>query len=169
MSYPITDLQGIDGQAVAALRSAGIRSTGALLEKARTVRGRKLLAEKTQFDEKQLLCWANGADRMRVKGVSKEYALLLHYAGVDTVKELSYRNARNLAAALVLATEKHGVVRFLPSEKVVERWIEHAMKLPLKISYRLYPHRLRSAGRRGGRRPAAPGRRRGGRAPRPQR
>ena len=33
MSYPITDLQGIDGQAVAALRSAGIRSTGALLEK----------------------------------------------------------------------------------------------------------------------------------------
>ena len=68
---------------------------------------------------------------MRVKGVSKEYALLLHYAGVDTVKELSYRNARNLAAALALANEKHGVVLFLPSEKVVERSIEHAKKLPL--------------------------------------
>ena len=136
MSYPITDLQGIDGHAAAALRSAGIRSTGALLEKARTVRGRKLLAEKTQFDEKQLLCWANGADRMRVKGVSKEYALLLQHAGVDTVKELSYRNPRNLAAALAQANEKHSLVRFLPSEKVVERWIEHAKKLPLKISYR---------------------------------
>ena len=136
MSYPITDLQGIDGDAVAALRSAGIRSTGTLLEKARTVKGRKLLAEKTQFDEKQLLCWANGADRMRVKGVSKEYALLLHYAGVDTVKELTYRNPRNLALALAEANARHRVVRIPPSEKLVERWIEHAKKLPLKISYR---------------------------------
>jgi hypothetical protein len=136
MSYPITDLQGIDGDAVAALRSAGIRSTGTLLEKARTVKGRKLLAEKTRFDEKQLLCWANGADRMRVRGVSKEYALLLHYAGVDTVKELSYRNPKNLAAALAQANDKHHVVRIPPSEKLVERWIEHAKGLPLKISYR---------------------------------
>lgn len=136
MSYPITDLQGIDGDAVAALRSAGIRSTGTLLEKARTVRGRKLLAEKTRFDEKQLLCWANGADRMRVRGVSKEYALLLQYAGVDTVKELSYRNPKNLAAALAAANKKYRVVRIPPSEKLVERWIEHAKELPLKISYR---------------------------------
>ena len=135
MSYPITDLQGIDGDAVAALRSAGIRSTGTLLEKARTVKGRKLLAEKTQFDEKQLLCWANGADRMRVKGVSKEYALLLHYAGVDTVKELTYRNPRNLALALAEANARHRVVRIAPSEKLVERWIEHAKKLQLKIKY----------------------------------
>lgn len=136
MSYPITDLQGIDGHAVAALRSAGIRSTGTLLERARTVKGRKLLAEKTQFDEKQLLYWANGADRMRVRGVSREYALLLHYAGVDTVKELSYRNPKNLAASLAQANKKHRVVRIPPSEKLVERWIEHAKELPLKISYR---------------------------------
>lgn len=136
MSYPITDIQGIDGQVAAALKSAGIRSTGALLDKARTVKGRKLLAEKTRFDEKQLLCWANGADRMRVKGVSKEYAVLLKYAGVDTVKELAHRNARNLAAAMAKANEEHQIVRFLPSEKVVERWIEHAKKLPLMISYR---------------------------------
>lgn len=136
MSYPITDIQGIDGQAAAALKSAGIRSTGALLDKASTVKGRKLLAEQTSFDEKQLLCWANGADRMRVKGVSKEYAMLLKYAGVDTVKELAHRNARNLAMAMAKANEEHQIVRFLPSEKVVERWIEHAKKLPLKISYR---------------------------------
>ena len=100
------------------------------------MRGRRLLAEMTSFDEKQLLCWANVADRMRIKGVSKEYAALLHYAGVDTVKELAHRNARNLAAAMAKANEDHQIVRFLPSEKIVERWIEHAKKLPLKISYR---------------------------------
>src|ERR1022692_1960059 len=88
MSYPITDIDGIDDEAAAILKSVGIRSTERLLEAARTVRGRKMLAIKTGFDEKRLLCWANVADRMRVKGIRKEYAELLQAAGVDTVKEL---------------------------------------------------------------------------------
>ena len=48
MSYPITDLQGIDGQAVAALRSAGIRSTGALLETLKK-RGSRLSGFSAQY------------------------------------------------------------------------------------------------------------------------
>ena len=83
-----------------------------------------MLAIKTGFDEKQLLCWANVADRMRVKGISKEYAELLQAAGVDTVKELKYRNPANLAKAMAEANRKRKMVRLLPSEKVVERWIE---------------------------------------------
>ena len=47
MSYPITDIDGIDGEAAARLKSAGIRSTGKLLESARTLRGRKELAGQT--------------------------------------------------------------------------------------------------------------------------
>ena len=93
------------------------------------------LAEKTGFDEKQLLCWANVADRMRIKGVRKEYAELLQAAGVDTVKELKYRNPFNLAKAMADANKKRKLVRLLPSEKVVKRWIENARLLPLKISY----------------------------------
>ena len=135
MSYPITDIEGIDGENAAILRSAGIRSTEGLLENARSVKGRKLLAAKTGFDEKSLLCWANVADRMRVKGISREYAELLQAAGVDTVKELKYRNPANLARAMADANKKRKLVRFLPSEKVVARWIDHAKKLPLKISY----------------------------------
>ena len=135
MSYPITDIDGIDGEAAAILKSVGIRSTERLLEAARTVRGRKMLAIKTGFDEKQLLCWANVADRMRVRGISREYAELLQAAGVDTVKELKYRNPANLANAMAAANKKRKMVRMLPSEKVVCRWIESAKKLPLKITY----------------------------------
>ena len=51
-----------------------------------------------------MLCWANVADRMRIKGISKEYAELLQAAGVDTVKELKYRNPLNLAKAMADAT-----------------------------------------------------------------
>ena len=136
MSYPITDIDGIDGVAAAILKSVGIRSTERLLEAAHSVRGRKMLAIKTGFDEKQLLCWANVADRMRIKGIRKEYAELLQAAGVDTVKELKYRNPGNLAKAMAEANKKRKMVRLLPSEKVVGTWIENAKKLQLKISYK---------------------------------
>jgi predicted RecB family nuclease len=135
MSYPITDIEGIDGEAADVLKSVGIRSTERLLESARTVHGRKLLAKKTGFDEKCLLCWANVADRMRIKGVNREYSQLLQAAGVDTVKELKYRNPANLAKAMADANKKNKLVRLLPSEKVVSRWIDNAKKLPLMISY----------------------------------
>ena len=135
MSYPITDIGGIDGDVAATLKSAGIRSTAKLLEKARTVSGRKILSEETGFAEKQLLCWANVADRMRIKGISREYAELLQAAGVDTVKELRYRSPANLAKAMAEANKKRKMVRLLPSEKVVCRWIENAQKLDLKINY----------------------------------
>ncbi len=135
MSYPIAAIDGIDEQAAARLKSVGIRSTERLLEIARTSRRRKALSKKTGFDEKQLLCWANVADRMRIKGISRDYAVLLQTAGVDTVKELKHRNPANLALAMAEANKKNKLVRMLPSEKVVTRWIEDAKKLPLKISY----------------------------------
>ena len=124
MSYPITAIEGIGEEEAAILKKAGIRSSERLLEAARTVKGRKRLAEKTGFSEKQLLCWANMADRMRIRGISKEYAELLQAAGVDTVKELKYRNPCNLANAMADANRKRKLVRLLPSEKVVTRWIE---------------------------------------------
>jgi hypothetical protein len=136
MTYPLTDIDGIDGEAAVIFKLVGIRSTGRLLEVARTVRGRRMLAVKTGFQEKQLLCWANVADRMRIKGIRKEYAELLQAAGVDTVKELKYRNPANLAHAMREANKKRKMVALLPSEKVVGHWIESAKKLPLKISYK---------------------------------
>jgi hypothetical protein len=135
MSYPITDIDGIEGEKAAILKSVRIRTTERLLEAARTVKGRKALAEKTGFAEKQLLCWANVADRMRIPGISKEYAELLQAAGVDTVKELRYRSPANLVRAMAEANKKRKMVRLLPSEKVVCRWIESAQKLELKIKY----------------------------------
>jgi hypothetical protein len=135
MSYPIADLERITPGVAAKLKSIGIRTTGKLLEKAKDPKGRKLIADRTGIDEKCILRWANMADRMRIKGVGEDYAELLEAAGVDTVKELKYRNPRNLAQAMAKANVERKLVRLLPSEKAVVRWIEHAKKLPLKISY----------------------------------
>ena len=135
MSYPITDIHGIEAEAAAMLRSVGIRTTVKLLEAAKNPKGRKTLSVKTGLDEKKILRWANMADRMRIRGVGEEYATLLQAAGVDTVRELKYRNPANLAKVMAQANSKRKLVRVLPSERAVVRWVEQAKKLPIKISY----------------------------------
>jgi Domain of unknown function (DUF4332) len=135
MTYPITHIAGIDAETATELKKAGIRSTGRLLKLARTARGRKMLADKTGIDVKQLLAWANGADRMRIKGISREYAELLQAAGVDTVRELKYRNPGKLAEAMAAANRRRKLVRVLPSQTAVARWIEDAKNLDPMISY----------------------------------
>jgi predicted flap endonuclease-1-like 5' DNA nuclease len=135
MSHPIADIAGIEPDMVAILKSNGIRTTAKLLEAAKDPKGRKALAEKTGIGEKNLLCWANMADRMRIKGVGQEYASLLQAAGVDTVKELKYRNPAKLARAMADANARRKLVGVLPSDRAVVRWIEHAKRLPLKITY----------------------------------
>ena len=136
MSYSITAIEEIDGEDAKALKSVGIRTTEKLLEAAKSPKGRKFLAAKTELDEKKLLRWANISDKLRIKGMGREYAALLCAVGVETVRELRYRNPARLAKAMAEANKKRKLVRFLPSEKLVTRWVEHARKLPQKITYR---------------------------------
>src|SRR5262245_5298065 len=136
MTYPVANIDGIGREEGEEVKRVGIRSRPGVLEAAKRLEGRKHLAGKTGIDEKRLLKWANSADRMRIKGVGDDYAELIRAAGVDTVRELKYRNAKRLAEAMAKANEKRKLVQFLPSEKAVQRWIEHAKKLPPKISYK---------------------------------
>ena len=135
MSYPIRSIAGIGPAMAAKLRAQRIRTTEGLLEASKTVKDRKILAEKLDVSEQTVLRWANLADRMRIKGVREPYAELLKDAGVDTVKELKYRNPGRLAGAMAAANAKRKRVQLLPSEKRIEHWIEAAKKLPLKITY----------------------------------
>jgi predicted flap endonuclease-1-like 5' DNA nuclease len=133
MTYPVSEIATPD--IAERLKGAGIRTTERLLERAKGPKERKLLAERTGLDEKRILSLANMADRMRIKGVGADYAGLLQAAGVDTVKELKYRNPAKLARAMADANIRRKLARVLPSDGAVVRWIEQAKKLPLKISY----------------------------------
>lgn len=135
VSYSITDIERIGPEYAERLRAAGIRTTSRLLDSAKSLKLRKQLAEKTGLDEKRILGWANLADRMRIKGVGEDYAVLLQAAGVDTIRELKYRNPERLARSMAEANAKKKLVRILPSGRAVERWIENAKRLPPKISY----------------------------------
>lgn len=135
MSYPLTAIAGIGPAMTARLKALGIRTTDKLLEASKTVRDRRILAQKLDIDEQTVLRWANLTDRMRIKGVREPYAELLKDAGVDTVKELKYRNPAHLAQAMAEANARRKRVRLLPSEKRVESWIAAAKKLDPKIRY----------------------------------
>ena len=135
VAYPLRALAGLDDDTEAALRTAKIRTTVTLLERAKDAKGRKKLAVETGLDEKLLLALANSADRLRIKGMGKDYSELLQVAGVNTVRELGYRNPARLAKAMADANKKRKLVRLLPSDNLVNRWIENAKKLPTKITY----------------------------------
>ena len=47
----------------------------------------------------------------------------------------SRRKLEEKLAYMAEANKKRKLVRFLPSEKLVTRWVEHARKLPRKITY----------------------------------
>jgi predicted RecB family nuclease len=135
LSYSLTAIAGIGPAMTARLKALGIRTTDKLLEASKTVKDRKILAQKLEIDDQTVLRWANLADRMRIDGVREPYAELLKDAGVDTVKELKHRNPGRLAQAMAEANAKRKRVSLLPSEKRVGRWIEAAKKLDQKIKY----------------------------------
>jgi hypothetical protein len=117
------------------MKKVGIRTTEKLLETAKTLKGRQMLAQKTDIRQNELLRVANMIDRMRIKGVGQDYAELLEAAGVKTIKDLRHRNPARLAEAMAKANTERKLVRVLPSEHTVGRWIDYAKQLPNKISY----------------------------------
>jgi predicted RecB family nuclease len=136
MSYSISQIDGLSEDEIKTLKALGLRTTERLLEAARSPKGRRLLAEKTSIAERRLLDCANACDHMRIKGMGKGYIVLLREVGVSTVRELQYRNPANLAQAMADANKRKKLVRVLPSENLVVRWVEHAKKLPLMITYK---------------------------------
>jgi predicted RecB family nuclease len=135
MSSSISDLDGLGPSFAIQMKKVGIRTTEKLLETAKSLKGRQMLAEKTDICHKELLRVANMIDRMRIKGVGQDYAELLEAAGVKTVRDLRHRNPARLAEAMARANTERKLVRVLPSEHTVGRWIDHARKLPDMISY----------------------------------
>lgn len=135
MGYQIIDIEGIGPTFTKKLKAIGINRTDQLLERGATPKGRKEIAAQSGIDEKKVLKWCNMADLMRIKGVAEEYSELLEAAGVDTVKELRNRKAENLTTALKEANAKKKLVRLVPGEKSVTKWVAEAKTLKPMMTY----------------------------------
>ena len=131
----LIDIEGIGPSYAEALGKQGVGTTEDLLVQGATPTGRHKLAESAGISDKLVLEWVNHADLCRINGIGSEYADLLEAAGVDTVPELSHRNATNLTEALTKTNEAKKLVRRIPSETEVGHWIDEAKTLPRAVTY----------------------------------
>ncbi len=131
----ITQVEGIGSVYAEKLVAAGVKTTNTLLKVGKTPKGRKELAEKTGISSKLILEWINHADLFRINGVGSEYADLLEASGVDTIPELAQRNAANLYSKMVEVNAEKKLVRRVPPQVTVEKWVAQAKELPRAIEY----------------------------------
>ncbi len=135
--YAIKEIEGVGETYGPKLQTVGVKNVADLLERGKTPKGRKELAEATGISEKLILKWVNMSDLFRVKGIGPEYSELLEKAGVDTVKELRHRVPEHLHAKMEEVNSSTGqpLVRALPSLKAVQAWVEEAKRLEPVVTY----------------------------------
>ena len=134
-NYPVIEVEGIGPVYGKKLNDAGIKNTDQLLNACKTKAMRLKLAADSGIDESHILRFANMVDLFRIHGVGSEYADLLEASGVDTVKELATRNPANLTAKMAEVNNEKKLVRRIPTEKMVEKWVNEAKNLPGALEY----------------------------------
>jgi predicted flap endonuclease-1-like 5' DNA nuclease len=128
-------LEGVGEVYAEKLSAAGVSTTDDLLEKGASAKGRAEIAAKSGVTETLILKWVNHCDLYRLDGAGEEYIDLLEASGVDTVPELAQRNADNLFQKLVEINEAKKLVRKLPSQDQVAKWVAQAKTLPRVVNY----------------------------------
>lgn len=128
-------IEGIGDAYADKLEKIGIKSTDGLLEQGATAKGRKAISEQSGITETLILKWVNHCDLYRLDGAGEEYIDLLEASGVDTVPELAQRNPENLYQKLVETNEAKKLVRKLPTQAQVAKWVEQAKTLPRILTY----------------------------------
>jgi len=135
--YGIKEIEGIGKTYAPKFQAVNVKTVAHLLERGKTPKGRKELAEATGISEKLILKWVDMSDLFRVEGIGPEYSELLEKAGVDTIKELRHRLPEHLHAKLKEANSstKQPLVRALPGLRAVQSRIEEAKKLEPVVTY----------------------------------
>lgn len=85
------------------------------------------LAAKTKISSKRIDKWQEQADLIKLKGIGPENAEVLNKIGIDSVKELSHRNAKNtLDKIKAFDKRRPNVIRKLPTLNQLQGWIKLA-------------------------------------------
>ncbi|TFG11348.1 MAG: DUF4332 domain-containing protein, partial [Promethearchaeota archaeon] len=124
----LTDIIGLEEKHAKLLADAGIREMEDLL--ALSYYQIKQLARSVGVSVKMLDGWQEHADLMRVESITPEIANALNLIGIDSLKELAYRNAKNSLEKLKKLKQDHPKVLVkIPTLKMVEEWIKSAKNI----------------------------------------
>jgi len=129
LNKDVQTIEGIGPKYGSRLKVCGVKDLEELLDVGSTLKGRRYLAEEVGVSVQKLFEWVNKADFSRLKGVGKQYAELLDVAGVKTVKDLSWRDSKNLYDKLRLTNIEKNLVRRTPPYYMIRDWIQNAKRL----------------------------------------
>jgi predicted flap endonuclease-1-like 5' DNA nuclease len=129
LNQDIETIEGIGPTYGNKLRNSGVKVVGDLLKEGSTRFGRRILARKVDVAPGTMLKWVHRADFFRIRGIGTQYSELLESAGVNTVRDLSWRDPKNLHIKLRQVNRKKNLVKRIPPVKTVRRWIESAKNL----------------------------------------
>jgi predicted flap endonuclease-1-like 5' DNA nuclease len=131
----VETIEGIGHTYGTRLRIAGVKTVGDLLRAGSTRARRHHLANKVDVAPATLLKWVSRADFLRIKGIGTQYSGLLESAGVDTVADLSMRDAETLYMKLRRINMEKNMVRRTPTVKMVRSWVRSAKNLRSVVAY----------------------------------
>ena len=123
MFYRISEIEGVGLSHAHKLEKAGITTTQHLIEKARDVQARTRLAAITGISDVLLNKWVAMADLMRVKGIGKQYSVLLFAAGVDSRMRLRESKPDELLRKMVEQNKAQRLSGSVPKLTDVEQWM----------------------------------------------
>ena len=126
-------LQSMSEEFRNALENAGITTTEQLLDRGATKLQRQELAVCIGQSEREILTWVNRVDLLRIKGIGQEYTDLLEAAGVYSVLQLRCLLPSSLFAKLLTVNREAYLVRRMPSETMVVKWVSQAKELEQKV------------------------------------
>jgi hypothetical protein len=129
MTYKLEKIEGIGGHFASLLANVNVSTTKDLLRHAQAEGGLARLAERTSIPLASLEVWAARADLMRVQGIGPQFSVLLEASGVESVAELSMRNAENLFNLLHRVNDQKQLARTVPTLRTLTQWVMRAQDM----------------------------------------
>lgn len=133
MPVKLSNLESVPSDVAEKLETMGIGTTDDLLPLAATATLRQRLADLTAGESTAVLRLARVADLSRITGLIEPHALLLEAVGAGNVRLLREQDASLLVKALRRKNVELQLVRSVPPESTIARWVADANALPLAL------------------------------------
>lgn len=130
MAFKLANLESFAPADIAALERSGVVTTDDVLQQAAGRAGRRTLGERSGVAEMTLIRLIRLADLMRISGINEAHTQLLDALAAGSVSELGRHDSALLIKAMRRKNVELTLVRSVPPESTVARWISDAKALP---------------------------------------
>ena len=133
MALKLSNLESFDPSEIEKLRSCGISTTDDVVRQAASRESRRRLAKHAGVAEASLLRLARAADLLRIAGINEAHTRLLDALGAGCVEDLRLQDAAVLIKAMRRKNVELTLVRSVPPESNLARWIADANAVPIVL------------------------------------